>query len=84
MKARVKADLDRDVQLGILEKVDINLPVKWLSRMLVVMKKDGSPRGIIDYKNLNNAIPRQTNITKSQFMCASACPPRKMKLILDA
>ena len=84
MKARVKADLDRDVRLGILEKVDINSPVKWLSRMLVVMKKDGSPRGIIDYKNLNNAIPRQTNITKSPFMCASACPPRKMKLILDA
>ena len=35
LKARVKADLDRDVRLGILEKVDINSPVKWLSRMLV-------------------------------------------------
>ena len=80
----VKADLDRDVRLGIQEKVDINSPVKWLSRMLVVMKKDGSPRRIIDYKNLNNAIPRQTNITKSPFMCASDCPPKKMKLILDA
>ena len=28
LKARVKADLDRDVRLGILEKVDINSPVK--------------------------------------------------------
>ena len=27
LKARVKADLDRDVRLGILEKVDINSPV---------------------------------------------------------
>ena len=28
LKARVKADLDRDVRLGILEKVDVNSPVK--------------------------------------------------------
>jgi hypothetical protein len=39
LKARVKADLDRDVRLGILEKVDINSPVRWLSRMLITMKK---------------------------------------------
>ena len=43
LKARVKADLDRDVRLGILEKVDINSPVKWLSRMLVTMKKRRKP-----------------------------------------
>ena len=79
LKAKVKADLDRDVRLGILEKVNVNSPVKWLSRMLVTMKKDGSPRRIIDYKNLNNAVPRQTNITQSPFMCASACPQRKKK-----
>ena len=84
LKARVKANLDRDVRLGILEKVDINSPVKWLSRMLVTMKKDGSPRRIIDYKKLNDAIQRQTNITKSPFMCASDCPPGKKKSILDA
>ena len=84
LKARVKADLDRDVRLGILEKVDINLPVKWLSHMLVTMKKDRCPRRIIDYKKLNNAIPRQTNITQSPFMCASVCTPKKKKLILDA
>ena len=73
LKARVRADLDRDVRLGILEKVDVNSPVKWLSRMIVTMKKDGSPRRIIDYKRLNEAIPRQTNIAQSPFMCASAC-----------
>ena len=84
LKARVKADLDRDVRLGILEKVNVNLPVKWLSRMLVTMKKDRSPRRIIDFKNLNNAVPRQTNITQNPFMCVSACPPRKKKGILDA
>ena len=48
LKARVKADLHRDVRLDILEKVDVNSPVKWLSRMIVTMKKDGSPCRIID------------------------------------
>ena len=84
LKAAVKADLDRDVRLGILEKVDVNSPVRWLSRMIVALKKDGSPRRLIDYKNLNNAIPCQTNITQSPFFCAQACPPRKKKTLLDA
>ena len=43
LKAAVKAVLDRDVRLSILEKVNIYLPVKWLSRMIVTLKKDGSP-----------------------------------------
>ena len=47
-------------------------------------KKNGSPRRIIDYQNLNNAVPCHTNITQSPFMCVSACPPRKKKSILDA
>ena len=72
------------VRLGILEKFNINSPVKWLSRMLVTMKKDRSPRRGIDYKKLNDSVPRQTNITQSPFKCASACLPRKKKSILDA
>ena len=31
-----------------------------------------------------DAIPRQMNITKSPFMCASDCPAGKKKSILDA
>ena len=42
LKAAVKADLDRDVMLGILEKVYVNSPVKWLSRMIVTLKTDKS------------------------------------------
>ena len=52
--------------------------------MIVTLKKDGSPRRLIDYTNLNNAIPRQTNITQSPFFCAQTCPPRKKKTLLDA
>ena len=54
LKAKVKADLDKDVRLSILEKVDVNSPVKWLNRMIVTMKKDGSPHRIIDYRQLNS------------------------------
>ena len=43
LKAAVKVDLDRDVRSGILEKVNINLPVKLLSRMIVTLKKDVTP-----------------------------------------
>ena len=39
---------------------------------------------LIDYKQLNDAILRQTNITQSPFLCASACPPGKKKTLLDA
>ena len=72
LKDWVKADLDMDAWLGILEKVDVNSSVKWLSEMIISLKKDGSPSRLIDYKRLNDAIPRQTNITKSPFMCLSA------------
>ena len=80
----MKANLDRDVRLGIFEKVDINSPGKWLSRMIDTLKKDGSPRQIIDYKKLNHALPRPTNITQSLFFCPSAYPPGKKKTLLDA
>ena len=82
-EARVKAYLDRDVCLGILEKIVVNSSVKWLSHMIVTMKKDRLPRIIINYKLLNDVIPRQTNITQSPFICASACPPKKKKTLLD-
>ena len=39
---------------------------------------------MIDYKRLNDAIPRQTNVTQSPFFFASACPPGKKKTIMDA
>ena len=84
LKEAMKADLNRDVRLEILIKVNVNLTVKWLSRMIGIFKKDGTHRRIIDYRRLNDAIPHQTNITQSAFKCASACPPNKKKTLLDA
>ena len=40
----VKAGLDRDVRLGVLEQVPIGTPVTWCHRMVVCPKKNGSLR----------------------------------------
>ena len=39
----VKAGLDRDIHLGVLEPVPVNEPIAWCSRMVITPKHDGSP-----------------------------------------
>ena len=80
---QVKAGLDRDVSLGVIEKVPVNEPVKWCSRMLVTPKHDGSPRRVIDYSQLNKHAPRQTHHTKSPYQIAVSIPGGKVKTVLD-
>ncbi len=43
----VKAGLDRDVRLGVLEQVPIGAPVTWCHRMVICAKKTGKPRRTI-------------------------------------
>ena len=43
LKAKVKADLDRDVWLGILEKVNINSPVKVVKSQVGDYEKGWKP-----------------------------------------
>ena len=38
---QVKAELERDVRLGVLERVPENTPTTWLSRMVVTAKSNG-------------------------------------------
>ena len=45
---QVYAGLERDVALGVLEKVVPNDPVTWCSRMVVTAKADGTPRRTVD------------------------------------
>ena len=83
-KQKVKADLDRDVRLGIIEPVPPGTPTIWCSRMVVVPKKDGSPRRTVDLQDLNAATYRATHHTPSPFNQASLVPPNTRKTILDA
>ena len=63
-QAEVKKGFDRDVALGVLEKVPVNTPVEWLHRMVITPKKDGSPRRTVDLQTLNRASVRQKPITQ--------------------
>ena len=79
----MKAGLDRDERLGVIEKVPVNDPVTWTSRMLVTEKADGSPRRVVDFQAVNKHTPRQTHHTRSPWSIASAVPPNKVKSVLD-
>ena len=54
-KDKVKAQLDADIALDIIEPVPQGVPTRWCSRMVVVSKKDGSPRRTVDLQALNKA-----------------------------
>ena len=58
---RVYHDLERDVKLGVLEKVAPNTPVTWCSRMVVTAKSDSSPRCTVDLQPQNKHSVRQTH-----------------------
>ena len=81
---QVKADLDRDVRLGVLEKVPGNTPTTWLSRMVVTAKANGMPRRTVDMQPQNKASVRQTFPVESPFKLASRIPHEKKKSIVDA
>ena len=49
---QVKKDLDRDMKLGIIEKVPMGVPNTWQSRMVMVAKKSGKPRRTVDLSPL--------------------------------
>ena len=83
-QAEVKKGLDRDVALGVLEKVAVNTPVEWLHRMVITPKKDGSLRRTVDLQTLNRASVRQTHHTASPFHTAASIPMNVIKTCLDA
>ena len=81
---RVRADIERDVRLGVLEKVPDNTPVTWQSRMVITAKANGDPRRTIDYQPLNRHSSRQTFPVDSPFSLASRIPTGKKKSVVDA
>ena len=64
---QVKADLERDVRIGVLEKVPDITPVTWYSRIVITSKANGDPRRTIDFQPLNKHCKRQTFPLDSPF-----------------
>ena len=80
----VKAGLDRDVKLGVIEPVPWGTPTTWCSRMVVVAKQDGTPRRTVDLQSLNAVSARQTHHTVSPFNQAALVPHNTKKTVCDA
>ena len=80
----VKKGLDRDVRLGVLEKVPLGTPVTWCHRMVICTKKNGSLRRTIDFQPLNKHATRETHHCPSPFHQARAIPRGTKKTIFDA
>ena len=82
-QADVKRGLDRDCQLGVLEKVPVNDPVTWSHRMVITPKPDGSPRRVVDFTPLNKHAPRQTHHMETPWAIVSSIPSGKVKSTVD-
>ena len=78
---QVKAGLDQDVALGVIEPVPIGEPVTWCHRMVVCAKKNGKPRRTVDFQALN--VHDETHHTQSLFHQARSIPSRKKKTVFD-
>ena len=80
----VKAGLDRDVRLSVLEPVPNGEPVTWCHRMVICAKKNGKPRRTIDFQSLNTHATRETHHTQLPFHQARSVPHNKKKTVFDA
>ena len=81
---QVKDDIDRDVRLGVIEKVPAGTPTTWCSRMVVCAKKNGSPRRTVDYQHVNRHALRETHSTPSPYNIARQVPRYVKKSMTDA
>ena len=75
--------LNRDVRLGVLERVPVNTPAKWQSRMVVTAKANGDPRRTVDFQAVNACSPRQTHHTQSPWHLVSSIPEGVVKTTFD-
>ena len=83
-KRKVKAQIDRDVRLGIIEPVPQGEPCVWCTRMVVTAKKNGKPRRTVDLQKLKQATRRETHHTPTPFAIVSSTPSNTVKTVLDA
>ena len=80
----VKAGLDQDCKMGVIEAVPVGTPVTWCHRMVVCAKKNGKPRRTVDLQALNAYATRETHHTQRPFHQARSVPQGTKKTVCDA
>ena len=80
----VKAGLDRDFRLRVLEPIPVGEPVTWCHRMVICAKKNGKPRRTIYFQSLNSHATQETHHAQSPFHQARLVPHSKKKTVFDA
>ena len=69
----VKAQLDADIALGVIEKVPVGEPSEWCHRMVLARRGDGKPRRTVDLSPLNAHCLRETHHVQPPFQQARTC-----------
>ena len=82
--AKSKADLERDVHLGVIERVPFGDPVSWCHHMVVTRKHNGTPHRTVDLSPLNKFFKRETLAMESPFHLACKVPGNTWKTVTDA
>lgn len=80
----VKTQLDKDVNMGVLEKVPIGEPSQWCHRMVITPKTDGSPRRTVDLSPLNAFCLRETHHVQPPFKQGKKVPSQNWITVTDA
>ena len=83
-KKMTKEDLDRDVRLGVIEKVPQGEVNEWCSRMVIIPKTNGKVRRSVDFQNLNDATLREVHHTPSPINLVASIPRGTLKTVVDA
>ena len=77
--------LDRDVKLGIIEKLPANTPAIWCHKMVVTSKPGSTkPRRTVDMSSLKKVSYRLTHPGAPPFLEAQSVPAGTFKTVTDA
>ena len=83
-RSDVKAGLDQDCSMGVIEEVPTGTPVTWCHRMVIDAKKNGKRRRTVDLQALNASATRETHHTQRPFHQARSVPHGTKKTVCDA
>ena len=81
---KTNENLERNIRIGVLERVDPNTPTSQCPRMVVTCKADGTQRRTVDLQPQNRHSVHQTHHVPSPFHLADRVPQHTKKTVTDA